>query len=91
MSVASCETFGRWHHWRTLEVVVDEHAREAGHAVRVMKCERCGELSWRWAPLPDRAATATSDPTRAPATELARDRSAPRSSPARAAARPTTG
>jgi len=91
VSVAPCETFGRWHHWRTLEVVADDHARKAGHALRVMKCQRCGELSWRWAPLPDRSDAATADPTRVAAPEPTRRAPAPRPSPGGTASRPTTG
>ena len=49
----SCELLGQWHHWRTIEVVMDGSSDHAGpqqldHAMRVMRCERCGAMSWRW-------------------------------------------
>ncbi len=59
MTVASCETFGLWHRWRTVEVVADRRRARDHHAVRVTRCERCGTLAYRWAPLPD-----ASDPSR---------------------------
>lgn len=51
MTVAPCETFGRWHRWHTVEVVDDEHTRAAGHSLNVLRCERCGVVSWRWGPV----------------------------------------
>jgi hypothetical protein len=50
--VAPCETFGRWHRWHVVEVVTDGRDTRAGHALRVMECERCGTRSWRWGPVP---------------------------------------
>lgn len=53
MTVAPCETFGRWHRWRTIEVVGDRRDVRGGHSLRVMRCARCGTRSWRWAPPTD--------------------------------------
>ncbi|HEU4355816.1 MAG TPA: hypothetical protein VFT27_09535 [Actinomycetota bacterium] len=61
MTVAPCESFGRWHRWRTLEVVADRREARTGHAIRMMRCERCGTLSWRWAPVPDGAGVVPED------------------------------
>jgi hypothetical protein len=52
VTVAPSETFGRWHRWQTIEVVTDRRDTRAGHALRVMPCDRCGTLSWRWDPVP---------------------------------------
>jgi hypothetical protein len=59
--VAPCESFGRWHRWETLDVVADRRDARTGHAVRMMRCERCGILSWRWAPLPDGSSAVLGD------------------------------
>ncbi len=51
MGSSSCELLGRWHLWHTIERVMDgpEGASHGlDHAVRVMRCERCGAHSWRW-------------------------------------------
>jgi hypothetical protein len=49
---ASCELLGRWHHWRPVEIIMDGPqpggSQGLNHAVRVMRCERCGATSWRW-------------------------------------------
>jgi len=49
----SCELRGLWHRWHTIEIVMDGSQDAGGpqhlnHAVRVMRCERCGAMSWRW-------------------------------------------
>ncbi|HET9723572.1 MAG TPA: hypothetical protein VFR44_06990 [Actinomycetota bacterium] len=61
MTVAPCESFGRWHRWQTLEVVADRRDARTGHSIRMTRCERCGTLSWRWAPVPDRAGAVPED------------------------------
>ncbi|HEX5949685.1 MAG TPA: hypothetical protein VFZ96_01690 [Actinomycetota bacterium] len=73
MTVAPCESFGRWHRWRTLEVVADRRDARTGHAIRMMRCERCGTLSWRWAPVPDRSSAVHEQeaPPAAPASRAA--------------------
>lgn len=61
MTVAPCETFGRWHRWHTIEVVADRRDARTGHGIRTMRCERCGTLSWRWTPVPDRSGAVPED------------------------------
>lgn len=53
MGDTSCELLGRWHRWRTVEVVMDRSSdprapQRLNHAVKVMRCDRCGHTSWRW-------------------------------------------
>lgn len=53
MDVPSCDLLGLWHRWHTVEIVLDgspdaADPRRLNHAVRVMRCSRCGATSWRW-------------------------------------------
>ena len=86
MTVAPCETFGRWHRWHVVEVVTDRRDTRAGHALRVMRCERCGTLSWRWGPVPFGSGS-DPQPVEAPSTATPAERGAPMS----VVPRPATG
>ena len=87
MTPAPCETFGRWHRWHTVEVVSDRRDTRAGHSLRVMRCERCGTLSWRWGPVLDGSTSNPSRPAEAPASATSPERGAPE----RQVPRPATG